>query len=337
MKKIVTEDNKQGDMKNQKDYDVSEIEINPPKSLGRAGRRRTAPCRQPVPLDRQGESMKKMLLALIVFALILPGGCGGEKGPLNFLPENGVILAFGDSLTYGTGAAAGQSYPEVLERITGRRVVRSGVPGEETEAGLKRLPSVLDAVRPDLVILCHGGNDLLRRRDLRRTAENLKTMIAIIRNGGAQVVLIGVPALGLGLRTSPVYKTVAEETKTPYLADTLTEILSSGDLKADYIHPNGKGYARMAAAIADFLVQQGAFLKGDLQKALLKTGHRINQAAHNSAVAGSPISPFPGRPGRIRTGDGTRFSHLPSTAVTEQVSVGRPVPFPTGREGRFLP
>jgi len=209
--------------------------------------------------------MKKMLLALIVFALFLPGGCGGEKGPLNLLPENGVILAFGDSLTYGTGAAAGKSYPEVLERITGRRVVRSGVPGEETEAGLKRLPSVLDAVRPDLVILCHGGNDLLRRRDLRRTAGNLKTMIAMIRDRGGQVVLVGVPALGLGLRTSPMYKTVAEETKTPYLAETLTEILSSGDLKADYIHPNGKGYARMAAAIADFLVTKGALTAGDVR------------------------------------------------------------------------
>lgn len=212
--------------------------------------------------------MKKRALFFAVFflAAVLASGCGEGNPRLRPLPREGVVLAFGDSLTHGTGAEPGRSYPEVLESLIGKKVVRSGVPGEVTEAGLARLTPVLDAVRPDLVILCHGGNDILRRTDLRVTARNLKAMIGIIRGRGAEVVLVGVPSPGLRLRTASFYRTVAGETGTPLLGDVLTEILSSGALKADRIHPNARGYARMASAVADFLVREGALTGGDLRR-----------------------------------------------------------------------
>lgn len=212
--------------------------------------------------------MKKgsLFFAVVFLAAVLTAGCGEGNPRLRPLPGDGVVLAFGDSLTHGTGAEPGRSYPEVLEALIGRKVVRSGVPGEVTGAGLKRLAPVLDAVHPDLVILCHGGNDILRRMDLRVTAQNLKAMIGIIRGRGAEVVLVGVPALGLRLRTASFYRAVADETGVPLLGDVLTEILSSRALKADQIHPNGKGYARMASAVADFLIRQGALAEGDLRR-----------------------------------------------------------------------
>ncbi len=65
----------------------------------------------------------------IAVAVFLLAGCGGPP-PLDPLAEDARILAFGDSLTHGTGAGDGENYPAVLERLSGREVIESGVPGE---------------------------------------------------------------------------------------------------------------------------------------------------------------------------------------------------------------
>lgn len=192
-------------------------------------------------------------VALTIFVIFLSGCSQSTSTPV---PRDGVILAFGDSLTYGTGASQGASYPEVLERLVKRKVVSSGVPGETSAEGLARLEGVLDHVRPDLVILCHGGNDFLRKMDTKKTAENITAMIRMIRDNGSQVILVGVPRPGLLLSTADIYKDIAENMKIPFEGEILAAILSQGNLKADYIHPNDRGYAQLAEAMARFLRKQ---------------------------------------------------------------------------------
>lgn len=171
---------------------------------------------------------------------------------------DGLILAFGDSLTFGTGADPSESYPAVLAGLSGRTVIRSGVPGELSEDGLARLDDVLDEHSPALVLLCHGGNDLLRKRPRAAAEANLREMIARIRASGAEVVLLGVPRPALLLSPAEFYDRIAEEMAVPYLRDSLSDILSDAALKADAAHPNAAGYDRLARDLHALLTETGA-------------------------------------------------------------------------------
>ena len=194
---------------------------------------------------------------MAALGLALLSGC--SEGPaLSPLSAGATVLAFGNSLTRGTGARSDESYPSVLAARTGLKVVNAGVPGEVTAEGLARLPGILERVRPALVILCHGGNDMIRKKDLGVAESNLRAMIDASRAAGAQVVLVGVPAPGILLDTAEFYARVADETGVPIESDILEDLLGDNRYKADAIHPNAKGYARMAEAIEALLRESGA-------------------------------------------------------------------------------
>lgn len=195
---------------------------------------------------------------LIVVALGLLGGCGDKVPPLPSVGAGEVILAFGDSLTYGTGATAEESYPRVLAQLIGREVVGAGVPGETTIGGLARLPDLLEELRPKIMLLCLGGNDMLRKIDPAVTERNLRAMIDMARSRGVAVVLIGVPRPGLFSGNAPYYETLAGEYDLPFEDSVLKDVLYDNELKSDPIHPNAKGYRVMAEAIAGLLRGAGA-------------------------------------------------------------------------------
>ena len=83
-------------------------------------------------------------------------------------------------------------------------------------------------------------------------------MIRLAREKGVAVVLIAVPSIGLSLSPLSMSSEIAEEMSIPLEEDTLSDILSKGSLKSDYIHPNAEGYRRLADSIASLLHKGGA-------------------------------------------------------------------------------
>jgi lysophospholipase L1-like esterase len=198
------------------------------------------------------------LCAIFLFLCLFLFACTNTQPNLSKLSDDAVILAFGDSITSGVGAQPGSSYPEVLETLIHRKVIKSGISGETSDEGMARLPGDLATHKPRLVLLCLGGNDLLRKMDLEKTAANIRRMVKMIRDSGAEVVLIGVPKPGLMLSTAPFYKIISKDTGAPLEGSLLADILADSKLRADYIHPNAEGYRLLAQGIAAFLRKAGA-------------------------------------------------------------------------------
>jgi acyl-CoA thioesterase-1 len=134
---------------------------------------------------------------MLLMALLVPLGAAQQPQSKIRFPadKRPLIVAFGDSLSYGQGLPPERSYPNDLQRLIDAagyryRVVNLGVSGDTTTDGMVRLPSVL-ALHPALVILEFGANDGLRGLPVASARQNLAEMIDSLQKGGAQVVLAG--------------------------------------------------------------------------------------------------------------------------------------------------
>lgn len=207
-----------------------------------------------------------MSLLRLLLAILLLAGCH-DAPRLAALPAGSQVLAFGNSITFGSGAGPGEDYPSRLAASSGWEVHNAGVPGDTAENAGQRIRQVLAETRPVLVIVEIGGNDFLRRRPEAAVKEDLRALITTIRAAGVQVVLVAVPKLSLigavtgKLPDAAIYAELASEQKLPLVDSVLASILSDPALKADPIHPNATGYRKLAEGIADRLIRAGLLNK----------------------------------------------------------------------------
>ncbi len=198
-------------------------------------------------------------LVLVLLLTTLLTACDKEPR-LTPLAVDATVLAFGDSLTYGTGAPKPkiQSYPAVLSQLINRKVINAGIPGEVSSTGLIRLPKLLKQYQPSLVVLCHGGNDILRKQSASQTEQNIGEMVELIQQSGAEVILVTVPDFNLMLKPADFYQRIADKYELPIENTIMSQIERKRSLKSDSIHPNVQGYALMANSIYAIFQSSGA-------------------------------------------------------------------------------
>lgn len=161
------------------------------------------------------------------------------------------IVAFGDSLTYGTGAGAGEGFTDHLSRLIARPVVNRGVPGATARDSIRRVDGEVIAAAPHMVIVMLGGNDLLQQRGEGEILKDLETIITRIQESGAMVVLVGVQSPLFGGSLGRGVKALARRTGCVHVPNILKGVMGSPKLMTDRVHPNGEGYKIMAGRVAD--------------------------------------------------------------------------------------
>ena len=210
--------------------------------------------RHPAPVTVPMSLTKREVIPLLVAATLAGAWFLRPGVPRAVEPSSGrTIIAFGDSLVAGHGATSGHDFVSVLSTRLRVPILNQGRNGDTTRTALDRLNQDVLSRNPKIVIVLLGGNDFLRGVPVEDTFAHLGKIVERIRGKGAAVILVGV---SVGLFSDPYgheYEALARRTGAGLVPDVLDDILGRGDLMADSIHPNDRGYRLMAERVAPIL------------------------------------------------------------------------------------
>lgn len=183
-------------------------------------------------------------LPLIITLLCLPA-----------LTSAKTLLILGDSLSAAYGIKEQQGWVQLLRDSLAERgqyrVINASVSGETSGGGLARLPALLETHQPDIVVVELGGNDGLRGHPIKLLDNNLSHIVALCRDRGAEVLLLGIqipPNYGARYTNlfSAVYSDLATRFQLPLVPFFLDQIATRPEwMQADGIHPKAEAQAQM--------------------------------------------------------------------------------------------
>ena len=192
--------------------------------------------------------MKKILILLLILAGVY-FWWGREKPEIKNAGKTGVtIVAFGDSLTYGKGAARDQTYPAVLAELTGKNIVNLGLNGDTAAAAPRRRPQVLEH-HPYMVLIEFGGNDFMRGVAFEKTLASLSQIVDAVQASGAVAVVVDTGGYYGMNKYTKAYKKLAREKGALFVPGILDGIFGKKALMSDQIHPNAAGYKMVAERV----------------------------------------------------------------------------------------
>ena len=169
------------------------------------------------------------------------------------LPASGqgqapALLVMGDSISAAYGMELRQGWVALLKKrleLThpNWKVINGSISGETTAGGLRRLPDLMSAHRPTIVLIELGGNDGLRGYPINQLQENLQALAQTAEAGGAKVLIAAmeIPP-NFGSRYTTLFResfaTVAGKTNADLIPFVLAGIATNPALmQADGIHP----------------------------------------------------------------------------------------------------
>ena len=157
------------------------------------------------------------------------------------------IVCFGDSLTYGYGATAGQTYPYFLQQMTDIPVINKGFNGNTSRGGLNIIDDILQ-FKNSIVIVEFGANDFFQQVPISNTKKNMEQIIDKLKSANNIVVLVSTEDTQMK-QLYIMLKSLAKEKNVLFIDGMLNEIWNNRNLFSDKVHPNSKGYKIIADKI----------------------------------------------------------------------------------------
>lgn len=216
-------------------------------------------------LRSEGLLRRMALAAAGAFVLILmTAGCESSKSHLADGHDFGtnspyLYVAFGDSITYGSGVSPKDSYPTKLALMMQRTVINYGMPGAESYVGAALVQDVLNEYKPGFLLILFGANDLIMGYGEDEAIDNLQYIVQVAINnktipviatltpvcGEHRMISSGVERLNVMIRELAANMNVA-------LVDLDAAFnWNTSYLQDDGLHPNVLGCELMAATFYD--------------------------------------------------------------------------------------
>lgn len=162
------------------------------------------------------------------------------------------MLVLGDSLSAAHNIAVDQGWVHLLQARLAKMgppwtVVNASISGETSLSGRNRLPALLAAHYPRVVVIELGANDGLRGLPLEQLRDNLTAMVGAAQAAHAKVLLLGIelplnygPRYRDGLRA--IYTDLAKQKRValvPFLLEGVA--LDPALMQPDGLHPSAAG------------------------------------------------------------------------------------------------
>jgi len=202
-------------------------------------------------------SLHPLLTLLIAIALsaTLSNTYAGTKH------DNIVVL--GDSLSAAYGIQLEQGWVALLsdKLKDSHRVINGSISGETTGGGLRSLPVLLTNHTPQIVIIELGANDGLRGFPPPVIETNLREMITLAQDAGAQVLLVGMhipPNYGAAYSKAfhAIYGKLNAELSTVLVPFMLEGVATEPELmQDDGLHPKANAQTMILNTIWPYLDQ----------------------------------------------------------------------------------
>jgi acyl-CoA thioesterase I len=198
-------------------------------------------------------------LAIVLANLGVLSAAAAEPRAATVNDAGHTLLVLGDSISAALGIQRDAGWVALLEqrlRDEGRpwRVVNASMSGETTGGGLARLPQLLAAHTPEVVLIELGGNDALRGYPLDHIRHNLERMTEKARAAGAAVLIaeMQIPP-NYDPRNAEAFRALFGEVADAHAAELIPFLmqdvaLEPGMMQPDGIHPTAAAQPAMLEA-----------------------------------------------------------------------------------------